>query len=278
MLRGQHREHDQQPAVHLARLELCGGRARDADALAVQQLRARGPARGQVGRHGPLVGGGPARGSGADLDQAGPGPEAGQQHALLPGARSARSGRSRRGRSRRDNHVDTRRTGPDRHQPARGDPARAQRGAHERITPDRLGVAQLAGYPGGGLRPHGPGGPPRPGGRHRVRTGRRSRPGRRPADLDDAHHRRGRDHHADGQDQRQPRMPQPGRPAPDPQADGRREHPAPRRSSGQRSRGGRTHRLPGLRTGQLPPNPVRPHCRVIWDSRAHTQAFIYRNA
>ena len=269
MLRGQHREHDQQPAVHLARLELSGGRARDNDALAVQQLRARGPARGQVGRHGPLVGGGPARGSGADLDQAGPGPEAGQQHrrALLPG-----------GRRRSDHHIGVRSTRGHRHQPARGDPVRAQRGAHERITPDRLGAAQLAGHPGRGLRPHGPGGPPRPGGRHRVRPGRRSRPGRRPADLDDAHHRRGRDHHADGQDQRQPRVPQPGRPAPDPQADGRREHPAPRRSSGQRSMGGRTHRLPGLRTGQLSPTPVRPHCRVIWDSRAHTQAFIYRNA
>jgi len=42
--------------------------------------------------------------------------------------------------------------------------------------------------------------------------------------------------------------------------------------------GGRTHRLPGLRTGHLSPNPVRPHRRVIWDSRAHTQPFIYRNA
>jgi len=80
MLRGQHREHDQDAGIHLARLELSGGLGAGLDALAVQQLRAAGPAGGQVGLLRLGVGGGPARGGRADLDPASPGPEAGQQH------------------------------------------------------------------------------------------------------------------------------------------------------------------------------------------------------
>ena len=221
MLRGQHREHDQQPAVHLARLELSGGRARDTDALAVQQLRARGPARGQVGRYGPLVGGGPARGSGADLDQAGPGPEAGQQHrrALLPGGRSGRDERPPTSAPAAPGATGTSRLAAT---PCARSAAHMS-GSHPTVS---ALLSWLATQVAACVRTV-PAAPRAQAGGTALRTGRRSRPGRRPADLDDAHHRRGRDHHADGQDQRQPRMPQPGHPAPGPQADGRRQHPAP---------------------------------------------------
>ena len=207
--------------VHLARLELCGGRRRDLDALAVQQLRARGPARGQVGRCGPLVGGGPARGSGADLDQAGPGPEAGQQHrrVLCPAAEGEVTTTTAPGAPRRP--------APPAPAGSRRPRARASAAHMSGSHPTVSALLSWPADPGRGLRPHGPGGPARPGGRRGVRTGRRSRPGRRPADLDDAHHGRGRDHHADGQDQRQPRVAQPGRPAPGPQADAWSPVPGP---------------------------------------------------
>ena len=96
-----------------------------------------------------LVGGSPAWGGGADLNQAGAGPEAGEQRRRVLGA-------SRRGRH---HHVGARRTGrrrPQRQQAARGDAVRVQRGAHERIARDGLVAAHLAGDPGRGLRPDGP--------------------------------------------------------------------------------------------------------------------------
>ena len=198
--------------------------------LAVQQLRPGGPARGEVGRERPLVGGSPARGGGADLDQA---------------WRRTRSWRATPAQSwvRADGDATTTSApvAPDAVGPSGSRrlvampcacSAAHMSGSHAMVSsPLTWPATQAAACDRTD-----------PKSRHQrrgahlalVRTARRSLAGGRAGEPDDSRHRgRAQDQHADRQEQqRPPRAAEARQPPRRPQADGRRQDPSPRRSRG----------------------------------------------